>query len=143
MYCLPSNIFSLYTLTCQSYIYSLFSWYSFFSLFLKNTIWSGALFSAADLGSYRPAVSSLCWDVARDTLLIGTRGSEIYEISASDGSDQHGGPLIQGHCEFELWGLDVHPSKSQVCTYTSFPVFFSFLFFYVFLCFFIPTDIFI
>jgi len=64
----------------------------------------------------------------------GTRGSEIYEISASDGSDQHGGPLIQGHCEFELWGLDVHPSKSQVCTYTSFPVFlFSFL-----LCFFIP-----
>ena len=133
MYCLPSNIFSLYTLTCQSYLYFTFFMVLFFFSVFKNTIWSGALFSAADLGSYRPAVSSLCWDVARDTLLIGTRGSEIYEISASDGSDQHGGPLIQGHCEFELWGLDVHPSKSQVCTYTSFPVsflFFSSMFFY-------------
>ena len=102
-----------------------------FLFFLVLQTRPGALFSTADLGSYRPAVSSLCWDVARDTLLIGTRGSEIYEISASDGSDQHGGPLIQGHCEFELWGLDVHPSKSQVCTFMSFPVLISILFFFI------------
>ena len=76
----------------------------------------GALFSTADLGSYRPSVSSLCWDVARDLLLIGTRGAEVYEINSSDGSDQHGGPLAQGHCEYELWGISVHPSKAQVCT---------------------------
>ena len=77
-----------------------FFFIKFYYYFLKNS----------------PSVSSLCWDVARDTILIGTRGAEIYEISASDGSDQHGGPIVQGHCEHELWGISVHPSKSQVCT---------------------------
>ena len=54
----------------------------------------------------------MSWHVARDTILIGTQGSETYETSASDGSDQHGGPSLQLH------GLAVHPftSKGQVYT---------------------------
>ena len=83
-----------------THIFFLLYFIKFYYYFLKNS----------------PSVSSLCWDVARDTILIGTRGAEIYEISASDGSDQHGGPIVQGHCEHELWGISVHPSKSQVCT---------------------------
>jgi microtubule-associated protein-like 6 len=76
----------------------------------------GGVFSISDLGSYEPAVTSICWDPPTETVLIGTRGSEIYEISATDGADLHGGPLMQGHCEHKLCGLAVHPSKNQVCT---------------------------
>jgi echinoderm microtubule-associated protein-like 6 len=76
----------------------------------------GGVFSVSDLGSYEPAVTSVCWDPATETILLGTRGSEIYEISATDGADLHGGPLVQGHCAHKLCGLAVHPSQSQVCT---------------------------
>ena len=76
----------------------------------------GGVFSVADLGSYEPAVTSVMWDPATDTVLLGTCGSEIYEISATDGSDLHGGPLVQGHCQHKLCGLAIHPSKTEVCT---------------------------
>ena len=49
----------------------------------------GGVFSVSDLGSYEPAVTSVCWDPATETILLGTRGSEIYEISATDGADLH------------------------------------------------------
>lgn len=42
---------------------------------------------------------------------MGTKASEIFEISAEDGSNLHGNePLLNGHYADELWGLAVHPS---------------------------------
>ncbi len=40
-------------------------------------------------------------------LLVGTLGAEIYEFSSDDGANAHDGPLVQGHCKWELWGLAV------------------------------------
>lgn len=78
---------------------------------------AGASFDIDALMSYSPQVRSVCVDVATTKLLVGTQGSEVYEISMADGSSLHDGPLIQGHCKSELWGLAPHPIKvGEVCT---------------------------
>jgi microtubule-associated protein-like 6 len=88
----------------------------------KIKLWSSDLectaeFDIATLGtSYKPRVRSVCMSPDCSKILVGTRGSEIFEISATDGSDVNQGPLIKGHCAFELWGLAVHPTKPQYCT---------------------------
>jgi WD40 repeat protein/Ca2+-binding EF-hand superfamily protein len=76
----------------------------------------GATFEIGGLGGVACSVRSVCWDVALNKILVGTSGSEIYEISATDGADLHLGPLIQGHCADELWGLAMHPFQAEFCT---------------------------
>ena len=49
-------------------------------------------------------------------LLVGTQGSEIYELSAGDGRSLHPAPLVSGHCADELWGLAMHPTQPKYYT---------------------------
>jgi microtubule-associated protein-like 6 len=76
----------------------------------------GATFDISGLGGVSWSVRSVCWDLELGKILVGTSGSEIYEISASDGADLHLGPLIQSHCMDELWGLAMHPFQPEYCT---------------------------
>jgi WD40 repeat protein len=52
----------------------------------------------------------------KDVILVGTLSKEIFEMNASTGADSHGGPLMDGHCGEELWGLSAHPSAGEYCT---------------------------
>ena len=76
----------------------------------------GATFDMSGVGSFRSCVRSVAWSEDGERLLVGTMGSEIFEISAEDGSNLHAGPLIQGHCKHELHGLAKHPLRSEYCT---------------------------
>jgi WD40 repeat protein/Ca2+-binding EF-hand superfamily protein len=76
----------------------------------------GAVFDLGGLGSFNPRIRSVSWSKDGGRLLIGTAGCEIYEISAGDGSNFHPGPVIQGHCKHELWGLAMNPTKPEYCT---------------------------
>ena len=50
-------------------------------------------------------------------ILVGTQGSEIYEISLVDGANLNGtGALIKGHYKSQLWGLSTHPTKPNYAT---------------------------
>jgi microtubule-associated protein-like 6 len=88
----------------------------------KVKLWSSDLEPAAEfdissLGScFKPKVRSVCLSSDFSKILVGTRGSEILEISATDGSDVNNGVLLQGHCADMVWGLAVHPTKPQYCT---------------------------
>ncbi|CAK9107654.1 Echinoderm microtubule-associated protein-like 6 (EMAP-6) (Echinoderm microtubule-associated protein-like 5-like) [Durusdinium trenchii] len=87
----------------------------------KVRLWSlnleqGAIFDIAGLGSLCAAVSSVCFNEDATHILAGTRGGEIFEMSAEDGSNIHPGPLITGHFDGELHGLAVHPHKPEFCT---------------------------
>lgn len=87
----------------------------------KVRIWTHALepknvFDIATFGSVKPSIRSVCWDPSTSRLLIGTIGSEIYEINSTDGENLHHGPLVQGHFKDELWGLAVHPTKQEYVT---------------------------
>ena len=87
---------------------------------MKVRIWSrsmepGAIFDMSSFG-HLPMVRSVCLSTDANRILVGTRGSEIYEISASDGSNLNAGSITTGHCSDELWGLAMHPSKPEYCT---------------------------
>lgn len=58
------------------------------------------------------SIRSVCWRA--DRILAGTQDSEIFEVMVRDRDK----PLliIQGHCEGELWALDVHPKKPLAVT---------------------------
>lgn len=52
-----------------------------------------------------PKVKSLDWNEAKQSLLVGTEGSEIWEIDSSKKATC----LMRGHYGDETWGLAVHP----------------------------------
>ena len=69
------------------------------------------------LGSLKPSVKSVYWDNELGKVLVGTAGSEIWEVSSSDGSNMHlDGPLEQGHFDNELWGLSINPAQPHFAT---------------------------
>ena len=61
-------------------------------------------------------VRSLCMSSDGTSILLGTKGANIFEISAIDGSDLRGGPIAVGHAFGELYGVAAHPSKSEFIT---------------------------
>jgi len=74
-------------------------------------------FDVGALGtSVKASIRSVLWDPENRTILCSTRGSDIYELSALDGTDINGGPIIAGHSADELWGLACHPSRVEFVT---------------------------
>ena len=57
-------------------------------------------------------VRSVCW--AGDKVLVGTRGSKVFELSVQDRDNPR--LLVGGHAEGELWALAVHPSQQLFAT---------------------------
>jgi microtubule-associated protein-like 6 len=67
---------------------------------------------------FKRIIRSVCMNKDCTKVLVGTKGSEIYEFSARAdfGRNLNDGPLIQAHCKDELWGLAMHPTKPEYCT---------------------------
>ena len=62
------------------------------------------------IASLSPRVRSVCED-ENGTLLVGTRGGDIIEITG-----QNPDVIMRGHFDLELWGLCVHPKKEKYYT---------------------------
>ena len=67
-------------------------------------------------GSMDGAVASACLNKDRRKVLIGTRGSEIYELSTLDEADLNKGPLVTGHCSGSLKAVACHPILGELAT---------------------------
>lgn len=83
-------------------------------------IWShsldpGATFDISGFGS-NPSARSVCISRDGSKILVGTGGNEIFELSASDGSDALGGPVTSNHCGGPLVDLTPHPLKAEFVT---------------------------
>eukprot|EP01029_Cantina_marsupialis_P023861 TRINITY_DN60145_c1_g2_i1.p1 TRINITY_DN60145_c1_g2~~TRINITY_DN60145_c1_g2_i1.p1 ORF type:complete len:2255 (-),score=740.92 TRINITY_DN60145_c1_g2_i1:196-6960(-) len=67
----------------------------------------------ANPSPFQHAISACCLsnDATNSTILVGTRGSELYEVCTGSGSIVL---LNRGHCRHELWGLAPHPTNPHV-----------------------------
>ncbi|GMI46711.1 hypothetical protein TrCOL_g1657 [Triparma columacea] len=86
---------------------------------MKVRMWTLSLETGAtfDMSAYGNAsIRSVCLSPDATRILVGTKGSEIYEISAADGADVQGGPITAGHNKGKLCGLAVHPMKAEYVT---------------------------
>eukprot|EP01038_Epipyxis_sp_PR26KG_P009724 gene9724-13087_t len=63
-----------------------------------------------------PSVRSVCLSSDGTSILVGTKGSNIFEISAIDGSDLRGGPIAVGHSYGQINYAATHPSKFEYIT---------------------------
>jgi WD40 repeat protein len=63
-----------------------------------------------------PIVRSLCMSTDGTSILLGTKGANIFEISAIDGSDLRGGPIAIGHSYASVLSVATHPSKFEFTT---------------------------
>jgi len=61
------------------------------------------------------SISSICW--AGDSMMVGTTGNEVYQLSSSDGSNMIGDnkALISSHSSSPM-GLSVHPNGTFATT---------------------------
>jgi len=58
-----------------------------------------------DLKLYCPNVTALAENNLNENIVIGTRGSEILELT----KDKKSKIVVKGHWDGELWGLVTHP----------------------------------
>ncbi|KAL4103022.1 hypothetical protein PRIC1_006759 [Phytophthora ramorum] len=90
-------------------------------------LWSADLECLAEFGEFNAAshhaIRSVFWDSARETLLVGTRGSSIHLLSSLDGTPlglktPDGTPVtsLETHARGELHGLSVCYAKARGCT---------------------------
>jgi WD40 repeat protein/Ca2+-binding EF-hand superfamily protein len=73
-------------------------------------------FNLITLGCFSPICQAVYLSYDKSMVLAATQGSEIFEILSKDGTNVHGagkGPVVQGHCQDQLWGLDVNPANSK------------------------------
>ncbi|OQR86640.1 microtubule-associated protein [Achlya hypogyna] len=59
-------------------------------------------------------IRSILWHTEKQTLLVGTRGSCVYEINASDGSIMT--TVMDMHYQGQIQGLTVSPTKDKAVT---------------------------
>lgn len=80
--------------------------------------WSGGLQKVSEfcnmtkISKFNPGICSLDIRPDGNTILVGTRGSEIYEVQKSGKSDL----LLQGHYDGELWACAVAPNGMKYAT---------------------------
>ena len=75
----------------------------------------GAAFDMSSFGIL-PIIRTACLSADGTSILVGTKGSNIYEVSAVDGSDLRGGPVVSGHYTGKLNAMASHPSKHEFVT---------------------------
>jgi WD40 repeat protein len=63
-----------------------------------------------------PCITSLSLSSDSSVIMFSTIACEVFEISALDGSDVRGGPVVQGHRFGDINDLDTHPSKLEAVT---------------------------
>lgn len=68
------------------------------------------------LESINPSVRSVAFNAQGTHLVIGTRASEIFELSIVSGTKTRDKSLVEGHGIRQLWGLASHPTKEECVT---------------------------
>ena len=69
--------------------------------------------------SWKTSIRSACTNAGNSKLVIGTEGSEIFELDISDGKADvlHGkDALVAGHYKDELWGVAENPTTREFAT---------------------------
>ena len=84
-------------------------------------LWDGrlGLLKCFDMSEARPSarslsVRSVCYDPRRELILVGMRGSELYEFTRETKACRQ---LLQGHtgsAECEVWGMAPHPTNPDI-----------------------------
>lgn len=67
-----------------------------------------------ELMSMCPGATSVCESKTGDTLLVATRGGEIFEFHQQTG---RASVYLRGHFDQELWGLATHPTQPEIFTW--------------------------
>jgi microtubule-associated protein-like 6 len=79
----------------------------------KIRMWSQRLIPGVivDCSIYAPspAIQSVCMSTDGSTVLFGTRGALICEVSALDGANIHLGPIVSSHYSGNINAVAVHP----------------------------------
>lgn len=66
--------------------------------------------------SHSPRVRSVAFNNDGSHIIVGTRGAEIFEITANDGKLVGGKCLVESHGIRQLWALSSHPIKDELVT---------------------------
>lgn len=73
------------------------------------------LFDVSKFGT-STSVMSIAMSSDNTSILFSTKGADIFEISAIDGSDLRGGPIVKSHANGTINCMDIHPSKFEFVT---------------------------